>query len=251
MKEKILDKLKKLIAHSKSAEEIGSAHEAEAFAARIQQMLDEYNLSMDDVELHAARTSPNGFVNVYGDPRTFENWQIVLLNTVCAINGCTAMSSVPVGQCGHWAIAGRKTDATIAVNFFRYFNELCLKMGEEYAESLASPTIREQFFGYGYATFTASFYSSPDLRKQSYMIGIAQAICQKLQEVYNADKENTTNPEALVYLENRAAESEKFIRENVGTVKQEEVPPVTVDRDSFLAGQRAGSEIALTEKILG
>ena len=50
MNNPIIEKLRKLIAHEKSARSIGNIHEAEAFASRIQTLLDEHKLSMGEVE---------------------------------------------------------------------------------------------------------------------------------------------------------------------------------------------------------
>lgn len=47
--ENILAKIKKLFSHQKSAEKLGSIHEAEAFAAKIQKLLIQYNLSLKDI----------------------------------------------------------------------------------------------------------------------------------------------------------------------------------------------------------
>ncbi len=49
-REKILDKLKKMYAHSKSAEAIGSEDEAQAFAAKIQELLSMHKIEMSEVE---------------------------------------------------------------------------------------------------------------------------------------------------------------------------------------------------------
>ena len=48
--EKIIETVKKLHAHSKSAEQIGSEEEAQAFATKVQELLMKYNLSMSDIE---------------------------------------------------------------------------------------------------------------------------------------------------------------------------------------------------------
>lgn len=49
--DKILGKLKKLMLHKESAEKLGSIAEAEAFALKIQKLLNEYNLSLSDINL--------------------------------------------------------------------------------------------------------------------------------------------------------------------------------------------------------
>lgn len=50
MEEKILEKIKKLINKSESAEKIGSIKEAEAFSAKVQELLAKYNLEMSQID---------------------------------------------------------------------------------------------------------------------------------------------------------------------------------------------------------
>lgn len=49
MEEKILDKIKKLLKKSESAKDIGSIEEAEAFAAKVQELLAKYNLELSQI----------------------------------------------------------------------------------------------------------------------------------------------------------------------------------------------------------
>lgn len=51
MNKSIIEKLRKLIRHERSAREIGSIAEAEAFAERIQSLCDEYNLSISEIDI--------------------------------------------------------------------------------------------------------------------------------------------------------------------------------------------------------
>jgi hypothetical protein len=47
----ILVKIQKLIAHQKSAEEMGSIHEAEAFALKIQKLANKHNISLNNIPM--------------------------------------------------------------------------------------------------------------------------------------------------------------------------------------------------------
>lgn len=51
--ETIIDKLRKLRAHAESAQKIGNEAEAQAFAAKVQELLSKYKLSMSQVEYEA------------------------------------------------------------------------------------------------------------------------------------------------------------------------------------------------------
>jgi len=54
-KEKIVEKLKKLKAHSKSAQEIGNEAEAQAFATKLQELLSKHDIEMTDIEWEEVR----------------------------------------------------------------------------------------------------------------------------------------------------------------------------------------------------
>lgn len=56
--ERVLDLIKKLNAKAESASKIGSSAEAEAFAAKVTQMLLDYNLSMDEISLEGQTVEP-------------------------------------------------------------------------------------------------------------------------------------------------------------------------------------------------
>lgn len=62
-KEQIIDKLRKLRAHQKSAEQIGSEDEAQAFAAAFKRILDNHKLDMSDIEWEEEKKQP--IVRVY------------------------------------------------------------------------------------------------------------------------------------------------------------------------------------------
>lgn len=49
-RDRILDKLKKMYAHSKSAEAIGSEEEAKAFAAKVQELLSQHKIELSEIE---------------------------------------------------------------------------------------------------------------------------------------------------------------------------------------------------------
>ena len=68
--ENVIDKLRKIMAHAASAREIGNLAEAEAFAAKAQELLLRHKLDMTEVEF-AAESSRAGYERrVFGDGNT-------------------------------------------------------------------------------------------------------------------------------------------------------------------------------------
>lgn len=244
MKEKILEKLRKMVAHAESASAIGSTAEAEAFGAKIQSLLDEHNLSMDDVELHAVENSPIDAEAIYGPSdqpfSRIDPWQGMILNCIAQINGCFSAES----PMGFLIVVGHESDRKLVINFYRYFERLGKQMAADY-ESSFKRTIE-------YQMQNVSFYFNDPLQMKlrSYMTGFGSAVCERLNEVYGSDSKAAKHSKALVSLNRRATESEKWIREKVSVGERDRSEVQVLDRSDFEDGVAAGRRVAVTEKIL-
>jgi hypothetical protein len=122
--EKIIDKIRKLIAHERSAREIGSIDEAAAFAARIQQLLFEHKLSMSEIEMaEDAPRSPVGEGVHWTSPeripvrRRADRWYQLLFLHVAEAHFCKGISAAGYN---YIYLIGREEDRAIAVEMFRY-----------------------------------------------------------------------------------------------------------------------------------
>lgn len=92
--EKIKEKLAKMLAKEESARELGNQAEAEAFAAKIQQMLMEYELSMDDLKKSSAESIHIERERFDTAPLTGpheSNWVVYLYHACCKTNFCTIL----------------------------------------------------------------------------------------------------------------------------------------------------------------
>ena len=80
----------KLFAQAESAKEIGNLEEAAAFAAKIQELLQQHNLSMSDVENHQhSDAKPISEQKLsYGSTKSDGTWEIDLMSAVCQYNWC-------------------------------------------------------------------------------------------------------------------------------------------------------------------
>jgi hypothetical protein len=123
-RERILDKLKKMYAHSKSAEAIGSEAEAQAFAAKIQELLSQHKIELSEVEYQKLdETDP--VVRRYvkwdsvGIPikRKRVDWHEFMARFVCSAYFCKVL--VVTGS-SHLIFAGRGTDIDAAEQVFLY-----------------------------------------------------------------------------------------------------------------------------------
>ena len=92
-KDLITSRIKKLLAHAESAKKLGSLHEAEMFAAKANELLTEYNISMFDVnqsieneEFENWQYSEN---LSYRDNQASHGWKYRLCQVLCKYNFCS------------------------------------------------------------------------------------------------------------------------------------------------------------------
>jgi len=240
MNTKILDKLQKLIALQESAHKIGSLAEAEACAEAIQKLLNSHNLSMDDVEQHAALASP-----IDAEPLSIPNlpielWQAMLLTCLSQINGCYAVHD----EGNHYFIVGRESDREIVRSLYKYFEGL----GKEREAAFRQENAIN--FGYG---FTVSMLITPlDIKAESYMMGFTTAICQRLSAVYLQGMEEAKDANqtmALACVDARTSDAIAWVNQQTD-VNEEALPDMIIDESALERGRRAGSDVALTDKVL-
>lgn len=134
--ESILDKLKKLMAHRDSADAIGSQKEAEAFAARIQFLLNKYKLEEADVNDHdeekrRINSTPADFAEA-GMPKAKQArrvWWTETLGRVVANNYMCRMMVDPRSNTLYFA--GRPVDREVAVFVYITLARAAMKMADK------------------------------------------------------------------------------------------------------------------------
>lgn len=89
----IIQRIKKLKAHAESAEKLGSLEEAQAFASKMKELLDEYNISM--IEVDTASEADNDILKdfVYTESISYKHhissrWRLDLINVLTRHNYC-------------------------------------------------------------------------------------------------------------------------------------------------------------------
>lgn len=182
MQEKIIDKLRKLLAHKESAEKIGSIQEAEAFAARISKLLSDYKLEMSNISSNqeVEENIEREFVDLesLGIPQTMrkDNLLVTLANIIAKANFCLAVS---LPKSNRFYLIGKKTDKQIALYIFHLLYRASRDMAEaEYRREYYKYKIR------GEEDKMKGF-------KKSYLHGFNLAIHERLrkQEVERTQEE--------------------------------------------------------------
>lgn len=94
-RDQIIQRIKKLKSHAESAKALGSLEEAEAFAKKVSELLEEYNLSLMEIDATEA-TSADPFKNwgyaedISYDDKHLGEWKLLMMSVICKYNFTTS-----------------------------------------------------------------------------------------------------------------------------------------------------------------
>lgn len=230
--ERLVDKIRKLIAHEQSAREIGNIAEAAAFAERIQQLLIAHKLSITEIEANDSAepdavteeifwTTPERFpLRKRIDPN-FE----LLFNVVVKNHFCECIS-----QKGYNMIflIGREADRAVAIEMYLYLlatmRRLC--SAERKALKRARRSVRN---------FRSSFYR-----------GFIGAIASRYEAMRRTHGEST----ALVLRRSEEEARAKVAELHPNQIKRPFSKRDRVNRAALMAGVTRGHEVSLTASVI-
>lgn len=233
-KEKVLDKIKKLLKLQSSAEELGNEGEAYAAANAVHRLLTTYNLSLGDISdeerdtLNITESDEITYRSPYGS-----QWKRYLLTLVAINNYCKVLVK-PCQQ--HMLIVGQEDNVAVVKNLYTYlvssFTSLAPRRRAEFAYRLQQEGRRLTDSG------KKKFL-------HSYFIGAVSG----LQE--NFDSRKPTSEETGLMVCHDAA-IEKFLdrqpfynnKDFRGRKTKEDLMP-----EGVLYGQKDGQNISLNRQI--
>jgi uncharacterized protein YutD len=205
--DKILTRLKKLLDHEASARAINNIAEAETYAAKIQDLLDRYELTMTDVEYAAAKEEdPLG--STYARPtklvRKRTAWQERLADKIARANHCRIIVH---SRSNAITFVGRESHR-IAVSYV--FVRL-VDFAERQSQKDYDKTYNDAVKSYGYASGMTGY-------RAAWLNGFVNAINdrykaerEKLEEEMRAAGQGM----ALIRLENAGKAAQKFLDEDL------------------------------------
>jgi hypothetical protein len=137
--ENVIDKLRKIMAHAASAREIGNLAEAEAFAAKAQELLLRHKLDMTEVEFAAEEAAEPVMSDVFSATetldlpikRTHDNWIGILMLACAKANFCKILK---MRHSNTFSVVGRATDRQAATELFTYLSKACIEMAPNEAD---------------------------------------------------------------------------------------------------------------------
>jgi len=207
--EKLIDKIKKLLALSKSPNE----SEAELAARRVHELLTKYNLSMDDIEEKEIREG-----NIISG-RALKKWRHLLIDAVAKYYYCQSLQYTSNSGYYRMVFIGQKHNIFICKSMYEYLEKAILKECKIIHKN-AKNTYRENF-----------------------KIGMVIRISERMEEL--AKEIFAPGEKALVVTENKLIE--KYLEDK--DVCFENIGLDLENINAYMKGKIAGNKVSLNSQI--
>lgn len=213
---KILDLLNKLIQHQKSAEAIGSLAEAQAFAAKIQSLMDEHKVGMSDVEFHAREVEEPFDFSAFVQPEAYsggvgkrQQWTSTLCKGIANANECDLVR----GTGNQYRFIGRTTNRQYCVIVSQYFFDL--------ADAMLDLTVAQNKLGlraefeawyaiHGYKDEGAGFRHWIKNYRKSWLNGFADALYTRFQALRKERDKAANGSGAIIHINKDALARKEY-----------------------------------------
>lgn len=240
--DKILDKLSKIKAQMESEGELGNEHAAQAFAAKLQELLLRHKLSIADVPGQVTSTKPPEIIETYVENSQDgfkyvgrrQSWSEVLASIVAAAYSCKILVTAKSNSI--WFV-GVSEDTKVAefvfVKLWRLADKLAWTANRTYRKKL-----RDQGRGVG-SGGNSGF-------RQAFLTGFVRRMRDRLEE-QRAKILSTETSTALVPLKNLDMAISKFIDEKYPA----NLSAVTLELeniDGYKAGIDTANKVDLNQK---
>ena len=229
-KEKMLERIRRLLALSKST----NVHEAEAAAAKAQELLFKYNI--DEADVPGAQKAKSTYQKVLielGEGRAVA-WKRTLLFAVARTNFCTAFFSHSIDSRGHlhrlnrMSLVGEPHNIEVVSYLLDYLSSEIIRLSED--------------LWYKEGTGSKSSW------KTSFCYGAVQGVSEVLQIQADLDRQKYVHSTALIVLK------DKDLSEAIETLVGTDIPIIRMDgavtnHDGIRTGYNEGLNIQLRKGI--
>ncbi len=218
----IIDKVRKLLALSRSS----NAHEAASAAAKANQLIDEYRLSVGQLTPDNTDTDP---VETASEPLLHSNrvmmWRKSLAIRLASHYGCFVWNSPRPHAAINYQVAGRKSDIEVLNYMFAYISTECDRITLSTAKGKGR-------------TFAESY-------RRGFVDGVLSQLDASRQTVAKA----SNDPQALVKLDDRTQAARRHIEASTHLSKGKSVTASRTDSSAFQSGQSAGRSMHLGQSL--
>ncbi len=208
-KEKLISTVKKLLALSKSPNKA----EAELAAQRAHELLEKYNLSINDIH------EKEIYEGEIRSGRSIKKWRSLLINSVATYFYCRSL--IYNDESGYYKIVfvGHKHNIIICKSIYDYLEKAVIR---------ESKSIHK---------------NAKNKYRENFKLGMATEISLRLYQLLNA--KTTSEEKALIVTENKLIEKyfqEKGVRQKIIDINPE-------NKTAFHKGITAGNKISLNNQI--
>jgi hypothetical protein len=219
----IIEKVKKLLALSQSS----NAHEAAAAAAKANALIDEYRLSVGQLQ---DTSNEDPLTHDQSEPLLQADramrWRKTLAQALTKHYGCYIWNNT-ARRTVYYVVAGRKSDVEVLRYMFAYISLECERITQNQAKGRGR-------------TFA-----------ESYRRGFVDGVLSQLQASRATAVKASSDPMALVKLDDRAKDAEALVKGNVRLEKGKKASYSRTDANAFYSGQSAGKALHLGSGLPG
>lgn len=227
----MIDKLQKLLAHERSAREIGNIAEAAAFASKIQELLFAHKLTMSDIEIaEEDRNEP-----VDQEYVEAESWSTTL-GTACA--NSTFCRVLRNGK--SLIFIGNTSNRQSCISMFQHL----AVTGKALAETETAAW--KQSDDYAYKTSIRSGFART--WKRSWLAGYADAIYNRLVADRKTLEANVSAGSALVYIDRSKQAVDTFVADKYPTVRRVPSARTNIYGSAYRSGFQSGFSVSLKSR---
>lgn len=237
-KDKILEKLRKLMNLKESATALGNEGEANAAAAGITRLLMEYNLTENDIPEQEKLENPIVSEEIPFKAEISGNWYGDLISIVCEYNMCRCLiiSKYKNGRRkrSEFEIIGRKKNVEVVLYLISFLAHQFVTIGKRGYAQYKHDCI------WGYGTYPKSL----TVYLKSFLYGCVIGLSEKFEEGKKALEEQT-NITALV--RTTKSEIDDFLKdEKIGTARKSKAE---IDALCAMKGMEVGKNVEICKGI--
>jgi hypothetical protein len=253
--ESIIEKIRKLIAHERSARNMGSTAEAEAFAERIQKMLLEHKVSLSEVDIKSLDTDdPIGYTAAGLKSKRIDKWRVLLAFGIANNLFCMILSKRTGGGESDFIFIGRESDRTAASEMYHYLSgvgeDLSFNFVRRNIPSVDTVLEREKGSrNEGNVHYAKKIHRRmTDTVQKDFLTGFVTAICRRLESSRKFIEGGASESAKGLILRDRET-IELYAKEQFQTRKPKVVnSPKIILPSASMAGYKAGMRVELKSK---
>ena len=238
--ENVIDKIRKLHKKAESAEELGSIAEAQAFAAKVQEMMLKHKLGMSDIEWNKEEEEKieDSLIDWHAHglkvAKRRSQWQEVLCSEIARYHSCRILIHPKFNRI--WLV-GRESDRKVAeyliVVLTRTANEVVRKEHHK---------LYVRLWKQGESTKSMRGY------KSSWLLGFVARILERCKEIHDRVRADPNAGTALVRINNALTQVDKFM-EQFSKSTESAPPPKNFNTNGYQSGKDFADSVNLNPGI--